>query len=358
VLYLTGRTTILIGDKAAAYLPHTKLAVKIDVEEARYVKDGLAFRGSVIDYSPYNPPVRRLVTEQDQAVPEAGSSALATATLLKREEITPSISRFVFRLSPSVDKKGVKKPLETWQPGQHVTLDFGPELDHGWGHMRDDDPQSLNDDFVRTFTVSAPLDADAVDDKGQLKDGVEPELEITMRKHGPATGLLWKWHLRVPLELPVLGFGGSSEFRLPVGVLGQSEVEESVFVAGGVGITPLMAQAKNVLAAEGSGALKVLWSLRGEDLPLAVKVLGNTKGLGEATKVFVTGTMDGEANEAMASLAQLGCQVSGGRMDRADVLGVGEQGKRRFYCCTGPEMMKALLAWTEGEKVVFESFEY
>ncbi|ERS96522.1 hypothetical protein HMPREF1624_06726 [Sporothrix schenckii ATCC 58251] len=34
-----------------------------------------------------------------------------------------------------------------WQAGQYITLDFGTELDLGWSHMRDDDPQSLNDDF-------------------------------------------------------------------------------------------------------------------------------------------------------------------------------------------------------------------
>jgi hypothetical protein len=358
VLYLTGRTTILIGDKAAAYLSHTKLAVKIDVEEARFVKDGLAFRGSVIDYSPYNPPVRPLIAEQDLSAPEAGSSALASATLITREEISPSISRFVFSLSHETDEKGARKQVAAWHPGQHITLDFGPELDHGWEHMRDSDPQSLNDDFIRTFTVSAPLDPGAIDETGHLKVGANPEVEITVRKHGPATALLWRWNLRVPLELPVLGFGGSEEFRIPVAANQGADPTESVFVAGGVGITPLMAQAKGVLDAEGGHSLALLWSLRGEDLPLAVKVLEKFgQKLGNTTRIFVTGQIDEKGQAAISRLEKLGSQVRAGRMDRQDVLGP-ERAKRRFFCCTGPEMMKDLLKWTEGEKVVFESFQY
>jgi hypothetical protein len=237
VLYLTGRTTTLIGDKAAAYLPHTKLAVKIDVDEARFVKNGLPFRGKVLDYSPYNPPVRRLLTEQDLSAPDSGSDTIATATLTEREIITPDIARFVFKLSPNTNSD---EAMKAWQPGQHVTLDFGPELDHGWSHMRSDDPQSLNDDFVRTFTISTPPDP-----------GLK-QLEITARKNGPVTGLLFSWNLRAPLEVPVLGFGGSEGFRLSFGVVqegdkGAKDGMEQIFVAGGVGITPLMAQAKGVL---------------------------------------------------------------------------------------------------------------
>ncbi|KAI0129520.1 hypothetical protein BJ170DRAFT_666875 [Xylariales sp. AK1849] len=355
VLYLTGRATVLIGDSAAVYLPHTKLAVKIDVDEAKFVEEGLSFRGTAVGYSSYNPPLRYLYSEQASPLPAAGPSALATATLLAREQITPTISRFVFKFSPGRDKKGRKMPLRIWQPGQHVTLDFSSELYNGWEHMRDDDPQSLNDDFVRTFTVSAPPGANVTGPDGKVDQNVsETEFEITVRKHGPATGLLWRWNLRVPLELPVLGFGGSEGFRLQIE--DGKDGKQSVFIAGGVGITPLMAQAKAILDVAGDSALRVLWSLRGEDLPLAVKTLKEVKGLGKVTKLFVTGEM--AAGEKMLLPAELGTQVVIRRMDANDVTGVGEQGKRKFYCCAGPRMMKDILKWTASEDVVFESFGY
>ncbi|KAI3321217.1 hypothetical protein HD806DRAFT_200038 [Xylariaceae sp. AK1471] len=383
VLYLTGRTTILVAERAAAYMPHAKLAVRIDVAEARFVRDGLPFRGSVIDYSPYNPPVRRLVTEKKDGDEEedGAANAIATATLLTRQVITPTISRYVFKVTSTKGNNGMKG-LRAWHPGQHVTLDFSTELDHGYSHMRDDDPQSLNDDFVRTFTISAPLDPAAfakvedgcmvgnASEMHVLRESAEPELEVVVRRHGPATALLAKWNLRVPLEIPILGFGGVEDFRMPV-VERQSgsgdemtHNKENVFVAGGVGITPLLAQAAGVLGTKNEkGKLRVLWSLRAEDLPLAVDVFAKINGLGPVTKLFVTGSISlsdaaGDGRDLVATVKDLGAEVVERRMARDDVLGAGEEGKRKFFCCTRPLMMKTLLQWMKDEDVVFESFEY
>ncbi|GAW24001.1 hypothetical protein ANO14919_135800 [Xylariales sp. No.14919] len=390
VLYLTGRTTILVAERAAAYMPRAKLAVRIDITEARFVRGGLPFRGSVIDYSPYNPPVRPLATEkgenqEDEA--DGTANAIALATLLTRQVITPTISRYVFRLTPIKngrgDNKGSTNGLHAWYPGQHITFDFSSELDHGYSHMRDDDPQSLNDDFVRTFTVSAPLNtkelaeienptdgdgaASATSDLRVLRDNAEPELEIVVRRHGSATALLANWNLRVPLEIPVLGFGGVEDFRMPVSnVEDETGSRESVFIAGGVGITPLLAQAAGVLGTDNDegkekGKLRVLWSLRAEDLPLAVDAFTTINGLGPVTRLFVTGSLDDDARDGrdlLIRVKDLGAGVVQRRMDRDDVLAAGEKGKRKFFCCTGPAMMKVLLQWMEGEEVVFESFEY
>ena len=38
-----------------------------------------------------------------------------------------------------------------------MALAFEDELSAGYSHMRDDDPRSLNDDYVRTFTVSSAM---------------------------------------------------------------------------------------------------------------------------------------------------------------------------------------------------------
>ncbi len=383
VLYLTGRTTILVAERAAAYMPRAKLAVRIDVTEARFVRGGLPFRGSVIDYSPYNPPVRPLAMEKKESHEDGTANAIAVATMLTRQVITPTISRYVFRLIPAKSgggrEKGIENGLRAWYPGQHVTFDFSSELDHGYSHMRDDDPQSLNDDFVRTFTVSAPLNpqdlaevetvtadnggVSAASELRVLRDGAQPELEMVVRRHGSATALLASWNLRVPLEIPVLGFGGVEDFRMPAsGVNSETGNRESVFVAGGVGITPLLAQAGGVLGPDGKkekGRLQVLWSLRAEDLPLAVDAFTKIDGLGHVTKLFVTGSLD-DARDGrdLNTVKALGAGVVERRMAKDDVVETGEKGKRKFFCCTGPAMMKALLQWTEGEEVAFESFEY
>ncbi|KAL1849584.1 hypothetical protein Daus18300_013231 [Diaporthe australafricana] len=361
VLYLSGDTEILVGADAAKILPHTKLAVKIYVTAARYVAKGLPFRGGAADYSPYNPPVRRLAAEKDPDLPQDDNTKPpATATLISRDIITPTIARFTFKLETS-------RQLGRWKPGQHVTLDFSPELDIGWSHMREDDPTSLNDDFVRTFTVSNPAPPDSTED---ITDGTE--LQITARRQGPATGLLWKQNLRVPLELPVLGFGGSEAFRAPLGSGSDSGKERDkavVFVAGGVGITPILAQAPGLLASAANG-FSLLWGLRAADLPLALDSFSRYEGLAARSRVFVSGDVDADAEQQQAAgglipqIEALGAVVTVGRLTRGDVLRGGADGRargeegRKYYCCAGPQMIKALLGWLEGEEVVYESFEY
>ncbi|KAJ4393431.1 hypothetical protein N0V93_002641 [Gnomoniopsis smithogilvyi] len=335
VLYLTGDAKILVGSDAARLLPHTKLAVKINVTAARFVRDGLPFRGDVVDFSPYNPPVRRFVGETASGAVEAAEASM-TATLVNREIITPSIARFTFTLATT--KGGVRM----WKPGQHITLDFSEELDVGWSHMRDDDPASLNDDFVRTFTISNEPDLGVGE---EVKDGTE--VQITVRRNGPATGLLWKCNLRAPLEVPVLGFGGEEEHRVPE----VDDGREAVFVAAGVGITPALGQAPGLLAT--GRKFRVLWSLKAEDLPLAVDVFRKIAGLAEKTTLFVTGKVVGEGN-----LEGLGSETVRRRMSQEDVLMRGEEAPRKYYLCTAPELLKLLLMWLDGQDVTYESFEY
>ncbi|KAK3384208.1 hypothetical protein B0T24DRAFT_607567 [Lasiosphaeria ovina] len=383
VLYLTGETQLLVGAQAAALMPHTKLVVRIAVREARLVRDGLPFRAQAEEPSPYNPPVRRLATEGGLAasLPGAGAGAGATAsgaregggavaTLVRREVITPSISRFTFTLASSGGTS--KQPAAVWQPGQHVTLDFGAELDHGWSHMRNDDPQSLNDDFVRTFTVS---NTPPQNEEGTASNNPQgTELQITARRHGPATRLLWTHQLRAaaPLEIPVVGFGGGEGFRISSGGSSSSSSSSSnkkaVFVAGGVGITPLLAQAPGLLLLSATAAgnvpqLSLLWSLRAADLGLAVDTFRQLPGLAPLTRLFVTGGDKEEDAVAAAALREIvgdeGQIVSRRRMAQSDLLGAKAGVRAKFYVCAGPEMTGVVLAWLgDGEEVVTESFNY
>lgn len=371
VLHLTGEARILVGADAARLLPRTKLAVRIRVTAARLVRAGLPFRGDVIDYSPYNPPVRRLAGELTTGSAGAvggdagGDKPAVSLRLLERKFLTETIARFTFSL---VQERGVAPSSlpGAWVPGQHVTLDFAPELDVGWSHMREDDPGSLNDDYVRTFTVSnAPPPGTG---PGPMKDGTV--VQITMRRHGPVTALLWRWNLRAPLEVGVLGFGGGEGFRIAEdegqgggggGEEGDNEGRrrgrDAVFVAAGVGITPILAQAPGLLAsAATAGRFRVLWSLKGEDLPFAADEFERIPGLAAATVVYVTG--EGVGEDVVARLGELGSTVVRRRIGQEDVLSTGEAGNRRYYLCTGPGMMKVLLQWLNGEDAVYESFEY
>ncbi|KAM0349044.1 hypothetical protein ACHAPU_003979 [Fusarium lateritium] len=328
VVYLTGSASILVGEEASAYLARTKLAVKISISGAKFVKSGLPFRGSKGEYSPYNPPVRHLLSEHDAHIGVASSKAI-TASLTKREIITPSIDRFTFELS-SV------QPIASWHAGQYITLDFEPELSNGYSHMADHDPQSINDDYVRTFTVSSSPDN-------------SKELQITTRKHGPVTEFLRKHKLRVPLEVEVLGFGGEEGFRIPL----EPQGHRSIFIAAGVGITPILAQAPAIL--QHKVPFTLLWTLRYEDLPLAKDTFSRIPGLASVTTLFVTGQPDKE--ELLDEVEQARTGVVKRRICANDVESFKGQ-DARFFLCTAPALLSALEEWLHGEKVMWEDFGY
>ena len=320
VLYITGTTEILAGKDAADLLAHTNLAVKIKVDAARFVSDGLAFRGREGERSPYNPPVRFLSSEKHLGVVKNENKV--KAKLVSKKIITPTIARFRFEIA---DPKKTK-----WKPGQYVALSFADELDIGYSHMRDDDPKSLNDDFLRTFTVSSlPVDPD--------------HFEVTLRKNGPVTHLLFRHNTRSELEVPLQGFGG--EFFIQ-----QKEGEKVSFIAGGVGITPLLAQAQDL----DLKCLQFYWTLRGEDLAFALDTFALIPGLAESTKLFITGKIN-EKSEAWKQIATSGATIEKRRLEKDDVVG---DTADRWYMCAGPSLKSSVLEWMGGKTVTHEDFNY
>ncbi|KFY86054.1 hypothetical protein V500_07909 [Pseudogymnoascus sp. VKM F-4518 (FW-2643)] len=321
VLYVTGRTEILAGSEASSLIPHTNLAVKISVKALRFVTDGLGFRGREGEYSPYNPPVRYLATER-QGIE---SIEKGYARLVKKDILTPNVGRFRFKLMDS------KKPSQ-WMPGQYVALNFQKQLDIGYSHMRDDDPTSLNDDYIRTFTVSSRQDALP-----------ENEFEMTIRRIGKATGLLFNDNLRMNLEVPLQGFGG--EFYIK-----QAAGETISFVAAGIGITPVLPQAQDLDLER----FRLYWTVRAEDVDLVLDTFSRSPGLANSTELFVTGSVRTESNE-WEKLEASGAMLQKRRIVKDDLVG---NFAVEWYICTGPALRKSLLGWLDGKAVYYEDFNY
>ena len=332
LLYLTGETEIKIGKDAAALLPRSNLCVKLTVTSARFVSTALAFRGVPGENSPYNPGVRYLVSEKPPL--EAENHELQQATLLSQTTLTPTISRFKFSLQNAASHK----------PGQYVTFDFSSHLDHGYSHMRDDDPQSLNDDFIRTFTVSSPP-GNPPNPSKRLKDD---EFEITIRKIGPTTNFLFKHgdtNDRIPLELGIKGFGGEFEVQ-------QHDDNETVcFIAAGIGITPLLPSLWTLDFAR----LRLVWTVREEDIALVLDVLQQHLRLGNSLSLFITNAKS-ETTDEIAKLKESGASVHLRRMKKLD-LDFGN-GISEYYLCTAPEMKKQLMEWLPDKHLVFEDFNF
>ena len=334
MLYFTGKTDILVGKDAAEVLPRSNLAVKVTVTSARFVANALPFRGVEGERSPYNPNVRYLVTEKTPTATQ--EQELQQATMLSQTKLTPTVSKFKFSLEHTA----------SYKPGQYVTLDLSKHLDIGYSHMRDDDPHSINDDFVRTFTVSSPPDSPP----NQVRELKDDEFEITIRRVGAVTDFLFK-HLGKEstergmheLEVGVKGFGGEFEVQ-------QDGNETICFVAAGVGITPLLPS----LGSLDYTRLKLLWSIRREDSNLVISTVAQHPDLRNRLVVFITDGQNGSVG--VEELKQNGLAVHLRRIQKSD-LTVSEK-IRKYYLCTPVPMRKQLTEWLPGKDLVFEDFNF
>jgi ferredoxin-NADP reductase/predicted pyridoxine 5'-phosphate oxidase superfamily flavin-nucleotide-binding protein len=327
VLFITGTATILVGTDAADLLPGSTLAVKITITESRLVQGGLPFRGVRHAPSPYNPRLRTLAAEGNIKSSISTLSANNTARLVKITSITPTIARFTFSVPAGI----------VYSAGQWVALDFKDDLDIGYEHMRNDDPTSLNDDFVRTFTISSlPTSSERQD-----------EFEITIKKVGRVTQFLFQQNVLAGYEVPILGVGG--EFEIV-----QKDETITPFIAGGVGITPLLGQLGTLDLS--SSRFKLYWTLRTADISLVLDTLGQFPGLAGSTAVFLTGdlaTGDVEAN--VSKMRSLGTDVNLRRLNNEDL---DEVDANTWYLCAGKILRKELLGWLKEKIVVFEDFDF
>jgi NAD(P)H-flavin reductase len=339
-LYVTGTTEIVIGKHAAAVLPRSNVVVKIHVVAARLVQRSLAFRGIMGEMSPYNPPVRYLTTERAQALPDvqAKNSKVTYANLLARDLLTPTIARFRFGVS---DPEAAGR----WKPGQYVALAFEDELSLGYSHMRDDDPKSLNDDYVRTFTVSS-ASGGSPSPGGQLPDD---EFEITIRNVGVVTNFMFRQNIRAGLEVPLKGFGGTFTIE-------QGPDEIVPFVAGGIGITPLLAH----LSSLDLGRIRLFWTINIRDINMVFDTFSRYPSLAQSTRIFVSRINEpspAESEETIKKLDLAGAHINLRHMLASDVEGHQDLAST-WYLCAGAPLRKSLLTWLSGRKVLYEDFNY
>ncbi|KAK5729984.1 hypothetical protein LTR17_011501 [Elasticomyces elasticus] len=317
MLYVTGTTEIFSGREANALLPRSNLCVQLTITAARFVAQALPFRGEEGQRSPYNPAVRYLASER--RAPSAENEQLQQAVLLSQTKLTPTISRFRFSLENGA----------TYKAGQYVTLDFSKHLDFGYSHMRNDDPRSLNDDFVRTFTVSSPPGSPP-NPVRRLKDD---EFEITVRNVGVVTDFLFKHHGSSErggdLEVGLKGFGGEFEVK--------QDGENICFIAAGVGITPLLPYLDTIDLSR----LKLIWTVREEDIGLIVGMLQVHPDVAKTLTLFVTGFAESHNDEGIEK--------------KDDVT---SQKISTYYVCTSVPMRKQLMEWLPKKELVFEDFNF
>ena len=321
-LYTTCEAKILVQGEAAAVIPRTNLVVVLTLKDIRLVRRSLAFRAVDVEASPYNPPVRPLITEKAEKVVFA--APIATATLTERTHYTHDVARLKFETD---------KPV-SWTRGQHIALSFESELGTGYAHMNDNDPRSLNDDLVRSFTVTSPSPS---------AGSTVNEFELVIRNVGKVTNHLLKVNPRAGMNAPVLGFGGEFAMEHGDSIIG--------FLAGGVGITPLLGQ----ISALRMSQLELWWSVNARDISLVDTVAKRWAHL-PRTIVFVSGDVSSTLETKLEELKGMGIKVEKGRMTEKDLKPTGSISK--WYVCAGPQLKKKAEEWLSPKEIISEEFNY
>lgn len=232
ILYVTGVASNLIGAAAQRVMPlHAQNALTtIHVTGFSLVADALPVRqrlGSTPISSPYSPPVRFLAEEPGVTMRMDGTTVL----LVKVEMHSPTIATFSWASSQRLDIL----------PGQAAILDFTPLLGaRGYQHMAPFEPTSVNDDRIRTWTVSSNSD--------------NGTFSLTMREKpgGAVTGALFNIARRLqdvrpellkdarPMGLSVGLVGVTGDFVLP------PHQTKLLWFSGGIGITPFIAMLRGL----------------------------------------------------------------------------------------------------------------
>ncbi|GAB1215722.1 hypothetical protein ATERTT37_004917 [Aspergillus terreus] len=271
IVYLTGKAKNHIGPSALEIMSRHANITVLETTGFTFVRNALPVRqtpGSEVQRSPYSPKIKYLVEEAEA---DTGGSDAHKAVLVTGIQLSDDLAVFRFNV---LSKDGAP-PLKV-RPGQALALDFmkwvGPPE---YQHMADSAPGSINDDRVRTWTVSS------------AHEGIDITwFELTMRKMkgGIVTGALFNAleksrsnrrgcpvQIEEKVEVEIVGVTG--DFTLP-----RMEVN-TLFIAGGIGITPFLAMLGALSArrdaARGNVVLALSTREPGIMLNLVKRALGN-----------------------------------------------------------------------------------
>ncbi|KAF5333624.1 hypothetical protein D9611_002569 [Ephemerocybe angulata] len=286
VLYLTGDAENIQGPAAEAIMPMQHSLTTLRVTGYRFIKDALSVRQAPlsskeeIGVSPYSPPIKYL-KEEIEAQGGGGKFFTGNSPKAMLQSVSlhsSTIATFTFK--PSV-------PLQIL-PGQAVILDWksllgGPQ----YRHMSQDKPSLVNDDLIRTWTVSSyhppTPESDTV-------EGTAFQLTMKEKEGGAVTGALFSIARRMKAKDPDL-LKDLSRFEIQPGIVGISgdfylDTEKGegadytgpsdprsdigspslpprnlVWGAGGIGFTPFITMLRALLSSPSDSVRSRSWDI-------------------------------------------------------------------------------------------------
>lgn len=268
ILYLTGEAQTLVGPAAHKVMPLHNALTTVRTTGYIFVADALSVRqrpGTTVVPSPYSPPVRLLAEEASLTSYFQGNGKDVTATLQSIKILSPSLATFTFMTSEDIHFKA----------GQAAILDFtlfiGEEEYH---HMASGKPSSVNDDRIRTWTISSPS-----------PDTPTRTFELTMREKpgGAVTGALFSVARKLADYRPEL-LGDLSPLAIGVKLLGitgdftspEEPRHSLLWIAGGIGITPFLSMLASMKPTDAPSSITFVISTREPDVLL--RLVSSTLG--------------------------------------------------------------------------------
>ncbi|MEM9582179.1 MAG: pyridoxamine 5'-phosphate oxidase family protein [Pseudomonadota bacterium] len=354
VLYITGDAENLLDNEAEALMPRVSMLTCIKVTSAVFVKDGLNLRlTSDEQYSPYNPPVRHLRQELQQmghALLAHETAAAVTATLVSTKPLSDSITTFNFALSQPIDA-----PL----PGGFGVFDFSGLLDAEYSHMNEANPQLVNEDYVRTWTLSNAPRFDA--ERKAFAETDQVSITVKRKPGGLMSNVLHDNANKLIADKLPIAFKGSGAgftcFTQDAKNAPPNIPSKMLWIAGGVGITPFIAIWDGILKMasaqpQTSTDIVLLFSGRGDD----IKVLEHfARQIGPVTvnvKLCIVAFQSVGDDPSVAKFArddlrlafsEDGLEIEERRVQVEDIECISAIDSREVYMC-GPD---AFMTWGE-----------
>ncbi|CAF4050255.1 unnamed protein product [Rotaria sp. Silwood1] len=324
MLHVTGIAENIYDDEAERIMPRVTLITRIKLTGHVWIKEALNLELlAPEEYSPYNPPVHYLAIELEKMGKPAKPDN-SRATLLDIKKLTKNISRFTFELEKKV----------TFKPGGYVIFDFSHLIKRAYRHMNDANPQSINDDYVRTWTISSSPSFDSNTNTFQATNQVSCTI-----KHRPEGAISSFLHSRSidrqsPLDVQFIGVGG--EFTC----FDENNYapEKILFIAGGVGFTPFLAMFEALSQTKQKVDIVVLYAGRGDEINLLNDFISSP--IVSSVSVF-------DSTGINAPTERESFKIYNRRMQSSDIIKVSDVTNRQVYICGPAQFMTDAGSWLE-----------
>lgn len=220
-----------------------------------FVRDALPVRqrpGTEVGRSPYSPPIR-LLNEEKQSTTATKFSDDVTVTLSSIEVHSNDIATFTWETS---------KPVKIL-PGQTAVLDFTDLVGSpSYQHMAPWNPAAINDDRIRTWTVSSahvPIDEGTKTFELTMREkpggSVTGALFAIVRKLKETRPALLKKSTAMGLKVKLVGIAGDFVLQKPLVSTDVVPPQRLLWIGGGIGFTPFLSMLGAIVSGKLSSEL-------------------------------------------------------------------------------------------------------